>query len=273
MSTLLLFRSLKELLICLTTVTLCKCSHFFAAIAVSFSGRKLDVQQLGQSSTGPQPHSHAFEPWPLKRRVARAHDELHSCSPLRRCEMPRRGWSHFETPSGGYTVVRGWHPPSEIWPKQQWSWWRQRSQWPSVAAARHQTTKPKIPRRWDRGGTQSVHQPRQKFTQPQSTVCVVSRQPSKLLGLVPKRRTDWKKHLSWPNEGRSSWGAFGFHGTVRGTLPETTPECRGRCEGGHRLPRQGSGRDGGRATESGDSQSGGCSTGAGTPNSANCRQR
>ena len=66
----------------------------------------------------------------------------------------------------------------------------------------------------------------------------------------------------------SSWGTFGFHGTVRGTLQETTPECRGRCEGGHRFPRQGSGRAGGRATESGDSQCGGCSPGAGTPNSA-----
>ena len=96
------------------------------------------------------------------------------CSPIRLCEMPRRGWSHFETPSGWYTVVRGRRPPSEVWPKQQWSWWWQRSQWPNVAAVRHQTTKPKIPRRWDRGGSQS-RPPRQKFTQPQSTVCVVSR--------------------------------------------------------------------------------------------------
>ena len=77
------------------------------------------------------------------------------CSPIRRCGMPRRGWSHFETPSGWHTVVRGRRPPSEVWPKQQWSWRWQRSQWPKVAAARHQTTKPKIPRRWDRGGSQS----------------------------------------------------------------------------------------------------------------------
>ena len=138
----------------------------------------------------------------------------------------RKGWSQFETPSGCHTVVRGRRPLSKVWPKQQRSWWWQRSQWPNVAAAQHQTTKPKIPRRWDRVEAASpVHQPRQKFTQPQSTVCVVSRQPSKLLGLVPKRRQDWKKLLSGPTRGEfgSSWGAFGFHSTVCRTLPE---ECR-----------------------------------------------
>ena len=42
--------------------------------------------------------------------------------------------------AGWYRVVRGRRPPLEVWPKQQWSSWWQRSQWPNVAAVRHQTT-------------------------------------------------------------------------------------------------------------------------------------
>ena len=120
-----------------------------------------------------------------------------------------------------------------------------------------------------------VHQPRQKFTQPQSTVCV-SRQPSKLLGLVPKRRKDWKMHLSEPNEGRI-WLQVGER---LDSTAQFVEGCQKRLQSAEAVvkeaivfPTQGSGRVGGRATEFGDSQSGGCSTGAGTPNSANCRQR
>ena len=62
--------------------------------------------------------------------------------------MPRKGWSHLDTPSGWYTVLRGPRPPSERWPVQQWDSWGPRSQWSTWKAP-----KTKFQRRWQRGIT------------------------------------------------------------------------------------------------------------------------
>ena len=77
----------------------------------------------------------------------------------------------FETPSGWCTVVHGRRPPPEVWPKQQWIGVG------NVLSPTSQqlATRPPSQRFHDVGIVEAaspVHQPRQKFTQPQSTVAL-----------------------------------------------------------------------------------------------------
>ena len=50
-----------------------------------------------------------------------AHDEVwlfHFCPLIRRCVMPRRGWSTMEVPDGWLQLIRGPRPKSERWPRR-----------------------------------------------------------------------------------------------------------------------------------------------------------
>ena len=121
------------------------------------------------------------------------------------------------------------HQPKPFWFNGAvWSWWWQRSQWPNVAAARHQAK--------DSTTLGSWRQP-----VPSTSPVRSSRSRSRPCASSPSSHRSSSEEVkrlgsSCPGQTRgefgSSWGAFGFHGTVRGTLPATIPECRSRFEGG-----------------------------------------